>query len=185
MTEQDYEASIPARLKDNALWPAFQRPTFLSELDGLADDAIMRGTHDSYLGAMLIYSQLAEEIARLLLADAEFFVQLHLYPHEIHLAVQERATLGELIGALKRAIVFQGRDVVLSECQALNDIRGELVHRLTRKSSLDGVKADVEAARTRFQKLFAGFQEAHSFFWLYFKDCAKDDTWWERVEEGG
>jgi hypothetical protein len=169
-------------LKDRASWPDFDRRDFLSELDGVAEDALCRRTVDGYLAALLIYAQLAEEIVRLLLRDAEFFVQLHVYPAEIHFPVPEMATLGELLGMFDRSLDFPSKQEVLKACRELNIIRRDLVHRLTASPTTDSVGPRVEQARVWFREAFSGFQEGHSWFHLAFKDLRKDDTWWERIE---
>ena len=51
MSEESYEEQIPRQLKDRASWPDFERADFLSELDGVADDALSRKTVDGYLAA--------------------------------------------------------------------------------------------------------------------------------------
>jgi hypothetical protein len=164
------------------LWPEFERVDFLSELDGAASDALERRTVDGCLGAMLIYSQLAEELVRLLLRDVEFFIQLHLFPAEIHLPVRERATFGELLRDLERTMEFDGKQVVLKGCSLVNSARNQLVHRLTRRTSLSDLQPEMSRVRAAFLALLHEAMVAHDWFRLSFKDIAKDDGWWERVE---
>ncbi len=155
MTNLSYQETIIQRLRDKRAWPDFERRQFLSELNGIAEDAFFHETLEGYLGALLIYSQLAEDIIRLLIEDAEFFVQLNIFPTEIHFLVSEKATLGNLINALEHSIEFDNKQEIIALCQELNEVRKRLVHQLTKHSDSDSIEPEAELARSLFEAIFA------------------------------
>ncbi|HVG29079.1 MAG TPA: hypothetical protein VM864_05105 [Pyrinomonadaceae bacterium] len=79
-----YENELIATVRDSSKWPSFEKPLFLDELADVADNAVDKGSIEGYLASLLIYHQLTEEMVRLLLKDAQFFVQLSVLPAEIN-----------------------------------------------------------------------------------------------------
>ncbi|HYX71295.1 MAG TPA: hypothetical protein VE732_00870, partial [Nitrososphaera sp.] len=127
-----YEDELIATIRDSTKWPSFERPLFLDELADVADDAFAKGSIEGYLASLLIYHQLSEEMVRLLLKDAQFFVQLSVFPAEIYFQEKKRLMFGQLIDELKTTISFDGKDEFISKCMELNTHRIDIVHRLTK-----------------------------------------------------
>lgn len=168
---------------DREKWPEFDRPDFLEELNGIADEAIESDTVHGYLAALLIYHQLTEEMIRLLLECSEFFVQLSIAPAEIHFPIPEKAMFGRLLEAAKSSIDFENRDRLIILAQAINKDRIDLVHGLTRQASLAKVKEKVLQTQEKFDEFFSMFNGSRDWFMLCFKDLRKDNEWDDLLSE--
>src|SRR5690242_10587933 len=96
-----YQKELLLRIRDNEKWPSFGRPTFLNELGEIADDAYAKNSIEGYLASLLIYHQLCEEMVKLLLRDCQFFIQLSVFPSEIHFPEKRRLTFGQIIEGLR------------------------------------------------------------------------------------
>jgi len=75
MSEREM-TNIVNRIRNSSQWPSFENSSHLSDLDTLADDANALDTLEGYLAALTIYHQLCDEMAKLLVKDSEFFIQL-------------------------------------------------------------------------------------------------------------
>ncbi len=126
-----YATDLTATIRDSDKYPYFERPDFLDELDDVADEALSKNTIEGYLASLLIFHQLCEEMVRLLLKDAHFFVQLSVFPAEISFPEKKRFMFGQLIEELKSTISFEGKDDFIEKCMELNRHRIDIVHHLT------------------------------------------------------
>jgi hypothetical protein len=75
-----YERELIITVRDSDKWPSFERGDFLDELDTIANEALSKNTVEGYPASLLIFHQLREEMVRLLLKDAQFFIQLSVFP---------------------------------------------------------------------------------------------------------
>lgn len=182
-SKPDYHHALVERIKDRELWPDFDQPHFLSELNEVADEAWEKQTIEGFLASLLIYHQLAEEMLRLLLRCSEFFVQLQLFPTEIHFPAREKIMFGRVIDALKETIEFENKAEIVRLANSLNDRRVALVHGLTKHSSLDEIKSKAVDIKSDFDALYNAYEETHDWFLLYFKDLRKDGDWNEYFNE--
>lgn len=178
-----YLESLIARIKDRDQWPDFDRPYFLDELNGIADEAYDSNTVHGYLAALLIYHQLTEEMLRLLLEYSEFFVQLELAPIEIHFPVPEKAMFGRLLEVAKSSMEFENKTELLSLAQSINQGRIELVHGLTKQESPEAISQKAQRVKARFEDFYDKFIEAQDWFLLCFKDLRKDRDWEELLAD--
>ncbi len=178
-----YLQTLVARITDRDQWPDFDRPYFLDELNGIADEAYDSRTVHGYLAALLVYHQLTEEMLRLLLQLSEFLVQLELAPTEIHFPIPEKAMFGRLLEAAKFAIEFENKADLLSLAQAINRDRIDLVHGLTKQETSEAIDQKVQAVKAHFEEFYAKFVEAQDWFLLSFKDLRKDRDWEELLVE--
>ena len=169
-----YESDLLRRIRDADLWPAFDRPDFLDDLDSMAERALSQGTVEGALAALLIYHQLTEESIRLLVRDSQFYIQIAVFPAEIGFPIRERQMFGQLLEDLKRSISFDERDDILELARAINESRIELVHRLTRQSTLADVLPAVENVHHLYEQLFDAFDAAHDHFRVCFHGFQKD-----------
>lgn len=165
----EYRREIAEQIINPARWPEFDRPGFLSELNGIAEDSFLHNTLEGYLGALLIYHQLAEEILKLLLDDAQFLIQLRLYPTPIRFPQRRRQTFGNLLDGLESTLDFELKSEIIEYARGLNDRRIRLVHGLTRESSAENIAEDVRWVRSCFELLFGCFSKAHRSFQQQFK----------------
>lgn len=178
-----YIESLVQRIRDRDEWPDFDRPYFLDELNGLADDAFATKTLHGYLAALLIYHQLTEEMLRLLLQYSEFFVQLELAPIEIHFPVPEKAMFGRVLDAMRAAMEFENKSELVSLAQEINKERIDLVHSLTKQESVEAIAHKVGKAKARFEAFYSKFVDTQDWFLLSFKDLRKDRDWDEILSE--
>ena len=178
-----YQDNLIRLSKDGNKWPSFDRPDFLIELNVLADDALSKNTIEGYLAALLIYHQICEEMVRLLLEDAHFFIQLSVFPNEITFPKRNKVMFGQILDELKSTISFDGKDDFIKKCDELNTLRIEIVHNLTRQSSVKGIKSQLAKVRILFDEIYQLFDVAHDTWRVAFKDFRKDIDWDEYLTE--
>lgn len=181
-----YKRNLIETIKDSKNWASFDRPKFLTELNQLASEACEKKSTEGYLAGLLIYHQLSEELAKLLLKDAQFFIQLSVFPAEICFSEKRRMMFGQLLDELESTVSFHNKSEFINKCRELNKIRIEFVHGLTRKTTLDDIRMSLAKVETLFDEIYAIFEEAHDYFHLCFKDFKKDidwDEWEEDLEE--
>ena len=169
-----YEDELITTIRDSSKWPSFERPLFLDELADVADDAFAKNSIEGYLASLLIYHQLSEEMVRLLLKDAQFFIRLSVFPAEIHFPEKKRLMFGQLIDELKGTISFRGKDEFISKCMELNNHRIDIVHKLTKRSSLSNVGTQIAQVKKLYYEIYGLFDGIHDEFRVSFKDFKKD-----------
>src|SRR5262249_15907888 len=133
-----------------------------------------RRSTEGYLAAILIYHQLAEEMVRLLILDAQFLVQLSVFPARIAFPDRTRRTFGQLQSELYGLVEFEGKKAFLRILSELNDIRIAIVHKLPKRGSLKGLTREGCRAQRLYGEVFKIFDRAHDNFRLAFKDFKKD-----------
>jgi hypothetical protein len=168
-----YERDLRARLKDSARWPAFSSGAFLDRLDSIASGAMTKRTAESCLAAILICHQLAEEMLRLLIRDAQFLIQLAVFPSKIEFHEKPKQMFGQIRQELKDSVDFEGKTRLLAKADQLNSIRIGIVHKLTRRGSLGGLTREARRAKRLYHEAFAIFDQAHDNFRVAFKDYKK------------
>lgn len=132
-----YIQTLLAKIKDaEEGWPHFETPDFLQTLEDVAQEAFAKNSIEGHLAALLIWHQLCEEMAQLLLREAQFFIQLAVHPAEITFRDRRKLMFGQILDALSDTISFDGKEAFLDDCRKLNTQRIQLVHRLTQHSSL-------------------------------------------------
>jgi|ERR1017187_5832783 hypothetical protein len=180
-----YTQALLAKIQDaEGGWPHFETPDFLQTLEDVAQQAFAKNSIEGHLAALLIWHQLCEEIAKLLLRDAQFFIQLSVHPAEIEFREKEKLMFGQILGALSETLSFGGKEEFLDGCRKLNTQRTELIHRLTRHSSLADIMARVVEVKVIYERVFLIFEEAHDGFRVDFHSFAKD-VFLDLIEEEG
>jgi len=170
-----YSANLLARLKDaEEGWPHFETADFMQTLDDVAETAFTKKSIEGHLAALLIWHQLCEEMAKLLLKDAQFFIQLSVYPAEIVFREKKKLMFGQVVEELRETISFSHKVEFLIACRKLNTERIALVHRLTRHTSLADIMSRVVEVKTTFDEIFRIFEAAHDAFRVNFHSFAKD-----------
>jgi hypothetical protein len=178
-----YKHDLISTIQDSEKWPSFDRPGFLLELNTLASEACEKGTLEGYLAALLIYHQLCEEMARLLLRDSQFFVQLAVFPAEINFPEKPKLMFGPLIDDLETIISFKGKDEFIAKCKEINRIRIIFVHGLTKRTSLADIRDSLANIQRLYDEIYNLFYQAHDYFKLGFKDFKKDIDWEDYLTE--
>jgi len=177
-----YKTSLVARLKDaDEGWPHFETADFMDTLDAFAEETFTKKSVEGHLAAMLIWHQLCEEMAKLLLQDAQFFIQLSVYPSEIVFKENKKLMFGQVLEKLSETISFEHKEEFLIACQRLNSERIALVHRLTQHTSLADIMPRVVEVKKVFDHISRIFDAAHDFFRVNFHSFYKDSL--EFMEE--
>ena len=169
-----YEEDIKHRVRTTELWPDFDSPGFLDTLDELAEESIAKNTIEGALASVLIYHQLSEEMLRLLLQSAQFFIQLAIFPAEITFPERKRQMFGQLIEEVRNTMSFTHKNEILSLAATLNKQRIDLVHKLASRLTLDDVVSQAAGVKEIYDQLFSRFDEARDEFRVSFKDFKKD-----------
>ena len=179
----NYKTDLIKKISNSTNWPDFERANFLDELDEICNQAFDKGTIEGYLASLLIYQQLSEEIIKQLLKDAQFFIQLSVFPAEIQFLEKQRLTFGQVIDEFKTTISFQNKNEIISACQELNKHRIEFVHGLTKRTSLKDIGQQVSKVRDLYIEIYKLSTQAHDNFRLSFKDFKKDIDWNDYLNE--
>lgn len=178
-----YQQDLIKRVTDSNQWPNFKRANFLSELDGFAEDAFLYDSIYGYLAAVLIYHQLSEEVIKLVIENAEFFIQISIFPVQIKFPKNDKMMFGQLLSELEKTVEFEQKEEILNRARELNKIRIQIVHGLTKQTSLEGLAKQAKQVKILFDEIFGLCQEVNGFFYLAFKDFRKDIDWEEYFEE--
>lgn len=169
-----YEDDIKHRVRTTELWPDFESSGFLDTLDELAEESLAKNTIEGALASVLIYHQLSEEMLRLLLQSAQFFIQLAIFPAEISFPERKRQMFGHLIKEVRNTMSFTHKDEILELAASLNRHRIDLVHKLASRLTLDDVVSQATAVKEIYNQLFSKFDDARDEFHVSFKDFRKD-----------
>lgn len=172
-----YKEELIQTIRESDRWPSFDRPDFLDDLNTIADDAFEKKTIEGYLAALLVYHQLCEELVRLILKDAQFSIQLGVFPAEIVFPEKRNMMFGQLIKELNATVCFENKEKFIDKCLELNKRRIEIVHNLTRLTTLERVGEGVSEVKYLFDEIFGLFEAIHDYFRVCFKDFRKDVEW--------
>jgi hypothetical protein len=173
-TKMSYEEDIKRRVRTTELWPDFESPGFLGTLDELAEESLEKNTVEGALASVLIYHQLSEEMLRLLLQSAQFFIQLAIFPAELTFAERKRQMFGQLLDEVRSTMSFVNKAEILELAASLNTHRIDLVHRLTSRQTVEDVVSQAKQVKESYDQLFIKFDEARDGFRVAFKDFKKD-----------
>jgi hypothetical protein len=179
----NYTQELINRIEKSDNWPSFDRPGFLIDLNAVADEAFEKSTVEGYLAALLIYHQLCEELAYLILQSAQFYIQLSVFPAEIDFPRKKRLMYGQLINELRSTISFKNKNAFIKKCLELNKHRIDIVHRLTKQTNLSNVQHQVSEAKRLFDEIYDLFEDTYDYFRVCFHDFRKDIDWDEYLEE--
>lgn len=178
-----YKTELAKKVLNPKLWPDFERRDFLGELDGIAEDAFLYNTIYGYLSAVLIYHQLADEVIQVLLNNSRFFIQLSIFPVELNFPIKKDKMFGELLQDLESTVEFEQKKLILQKARKLNSIRIQIVHKLTKQSSLDEVKTQAVIVKKLFYEILDLCRDANSYFFRVFDNFKKAIDWKEYLEE--
>ncbi|MFZ1134516.1 MAG: hypothetical protein WAN69_06200 [Candidatus Korobacteraceae bacterium] len=169
-----YEEDIKHRVRTTELRPDFESPEFLGALDDLAEESLAKTTIEGALASVLIYHQLCEEMLRLLLQCAQFFIQLAIFPAELIFPERKRQMFGQLAEELRGTMSFLHKGEILELAASLNTSRTDFVHKLASRQTLDDVVSQATEVKHNYDQLFLKFEDARDEFRVAFKDFRKD-----------
>lgn len=162
------------RINDSKNWPSFENPGFMQELDDLASCAIKQNTIEGYLAALLIYHQLCEEMVRLLIADSRFFIELSIHPAKIKFPKKNSPMFGYALAELGDGIEFPEKELFIRKCTDFNQRRNQIVHKLTKKTTLEEVEKYLANTSSLYEEIHSIFDDSHDWYRVCFKDFKKD-----------
>lgn len=165
---------IIERIMDGSQWPCFENPEHLSGLDTLANNANGLDTIEGYLAALAIYHQLCDEMARLLLEDSRFYIQLSCYPAKIDFPRPKKQMAGQILSQLDFAIDFEGKNEFVNKCRMMNSLRNSVFHNLTNQPDLLDLKIQLSRISSIYDEIFLIYENSHDWFYVCFKDFRKD-----------
>lgn len=169
-----YERELRARLKNSELWPEFAQPDFLQRLYVVAERALSKRTVEGHLAAILIFHQIVEEMLRLLIRDSQFLTQVALRPWRMEFPERRKQMFGQLQQTLRESVDFPERDRFILLTDEINKVRVEVVHKLTQRGSLAGLRRDGLKAKRLYGKLYAIFEVVHDGFRVDLHGFSKD-----------
>ena len=169
-----YEEDIIHRVRTTELWPDHKSPDFLDTLDELAEAFLAKNTIEGALASVLIYHQLSEEMLRLLLQSAQFFIQLAIFPAEMTFPERKRQMFGQMLEEVRNTMSFVNKAEILELAASLNRYRIDLVHKLASRQNLDDVVFQATEVKQIYDQLFTKFDDARDDFRVAFKDFRKD-----------
>jgi hypothetical protein len=169
-----YEEDIKRRVRTTELWPDYESPDFLDKLDELACVSLEKNTVEGALASVLIYHQLSEEMLRLLLQSAQFYIQLAIFPAEITFPEHKRQMFGQLLEEVRNTMSFVNKTEILELAASLNKHRIDLVHKLASRQTLSDIVFQATEVKQIFENLFIKFDDARDDFRVAFKDFKKD-----------
>ncbi len=167
-------------LKSYDTWKDFSRPDFLEELNHLADTCFRKGTIEGHLAALLIYHQLCEELLRVLIMKSHFFLQCSVFPQRMEdRNLSKRMMFGELLREYERSLQLDESPEMLKKCKQLNQIRVNMVHKITRKSSIGSISKQTRRCKKLFDEIWELFDIIHDNLRDGIGDYKKNVDDWE------
>jgi hypothetical protein len=172
-----YKNDLIAKITDSEKWPDFERSDFLATLDGIAERAFSKKTLEGYLAALLIYHQLSEELVKLLIRDAQFLIQVSVFPYEINFPEKKKLMFGQLIDELKSTVEFDFKSDLIEKCVEVNALRITIVHKLTKHTSISAIQKQVIKVKNLYDEIFELFDKIHDNFRVDLHSYSKDIDW--------
>jgi hypothetical protein len=180
----DDPISILERLVDWTAWPTY-RSTEQSRLGVLAKKAFQRKTFDGYLSYVLITSQLCEDLARILLKQARFTLQICVavkgfgwqFPKKELGRDIDELMFGHLLQAIENAVDFPAKKEFIAACRKLSQARNLLAHELDQGVSLTKIKELAAQCSKLAAELTDHFNDADDHFSDFFVKASHDPGW--------
>jgi|APSaa5957512622_1039677.scaffolds.fasta_scaffold67404_2 hypothetical protein len=172
-------------LRDYDTWVDFSRPDFLQELNHLADASFTKGTVEGHLAALLIYHQLCEELLRVLIDKSHFLLQCSVFPQRMEdRQLPKRMMFGELLREYERTLQLDESPELVKKCRQLNQIRVNMVHKITLKSTVVSISRQTGRCKVLFDDIWQLFDTILDNLRGGIGDYRKEiEEWEEWVEE--
>ena len=165
--------SLIDRIMNYDKWPDIQLPENLDLLNELADVNFIKGTFEGMLAATLMYHQVLEAMCIHLLDNCHFFIQLSVYPAEIHFKIPTDKMFGYYITELKKSVSFFKKDEFMHKAEQLNSYRVNVVHKM-RRSNLKELSSELQNVKPCFDEIYELYDEIQDDFHVTFHSFRKD-----------
>ena len=107
-------------------WPVYPGGLSVPDLWQIADKAHRKRTLEGHLAAILIYHQISEEMLRMVLKWAQFYIQLSVFPTEFAPKIKDKLFYGQVISELDQTIDFPQKAEFLEGCRGPNGARSRI-----------------------------------------------------------
>ncbi|MGH7703422.1 MAG: hypothetical protein ACREMO_10035, partial [Gemmatimonadales bacterium] len=87
-------------------------------------------------------------------------------PLDFHTPVPGRALFGQILRQLDNTISFDGKLEVVEGAKALNDVRIQVVHKLTKLPGAASLASYADQAKAAYDRLFGGYLQGIQWFHL-------------------
>jgi len=172
-------------LKNYDTWDGFSRPDFLEELNNLADVSFAKGTIEGHLAALLIYHQLCEELLRVLIEKSHILLQCSVFPQRMEdRKLRKGIMFGQLLHEYVLTLQLDESPELIKKCKQLNNIRVNMVHKITLKSSVASIARQTRRCKALFDEIWQLFDTIVDNLRDGIGDYKKNIEEWEQwVEE--
>ena len=168
------QKEIISILTDGSKWPDIYHPEFLEELNTVADNLFSKKTLEGYIASILIYHQIAEEMIKALINISAFYSQslnLHIYFKDREV---DKKMFGQLINELDYSLKLENTDYFIQKCKELNEIRINIVHKMTKKKNITEIQKICKKSKRIFDEIYELFEDIYDEWRLCLKDIAKE-----------
>jgi hypothetical protein len=102
---------------------------------------------------------------------------------EINFPEQKNRMFGMLLKELELTVEFKEKEVILEKAQEVNSIRIQLVHKLTKQTTLDEIKNQAIKVKDLFYGIYTLSKKSNEHFFAIFSDYKNDNDWEDFSEE--
>ncbi len=162
-----------SKLENSDNWSYFNRPSFLDDLDELAEIAFQHNTTEGYLSALLIYHQICEEMIKVLIECSTFYIQLSVFPQQYKNKYLKDKMFGQLINELSTCVVDNEILKFIEKSKELNKLRIEMVHKITLKDSILDIANQCKKSKNLFNDINVLFESIYDNWRVTFHDFHK------------
>lgn len=181
-----YEEEIIERLREFDNWPHFENADILNNLNELADNFFKKNTLEGYLSCLFIYHQITEEMIKLLIDCSKFFIQCSIFPNEYKPKLKnfERKSYGQILADLEKGVLSFDSKKFIEKCRKLNQLRNEMFHKITLKTSIDEIHKQVNNLKIEFDEIYVLFDLIYDNYKVTFHHFKKNiDELEELIED--
>jgi hypothetical protein len=173
----DYDDNLLQQIEDDSVWPNLFRPEFLTELSVVADTIHKQNTIEGRLASVIIYHQITEEFIKVMIRYSVFVIQVAIWPTKYDFKFKDEMMFGQLLSIFKNTIYFNNKDSFIKECETLNKSRIDMVHNLTRKTSLSDVKTLTDNIQSNFYNIVKYYNESIEYYVEHLRDYKSNINW--------
>ena len=152
----------------------FENSETLSWLHGLADDAFFHKTDGGYVGSILIYHQLTENLLVNLIEKSNLLIQTFIHPKQypdIPQKEEGEKVFSYWLSKLKQhTIEFPEKGQIVQLSATINKIRNDFAHRISISDNIYNVEIQAQNCKNNFELLFKKWVKASKFFYNSFDD---------------
>ena len=179
MSATKYQKEL-LKIMKSADWPDFERGHFLDELEEIANEMHSKDSTEGYLGSLLIYQQLIEEMLKLLVRYSNLLIQCSVFPQEIHCKeIGKRMMFGQILGLLQNGLMDEETEKLITICQRFSELRNRLAHKITLKTDVKDIRRQARQAKKYHQQIYSLFDSILDQYRLALREYNKNYSEYE------